>query len=326
MTAYGAAILFVVFGVLLAALDSILLALTPRLLPRLSRLAPSVRTDAILLTRSLPLALAASTVALVFLPAWWRHEPDNTGESVSALLAFSALLSVLPILLGAGRGARMFLRTRDRLAFWRGRGRSHATRVSPFEIVEVRSRDLALCVGGYLRPTIYASTAVVNSLEPSELQAALAHEVSHAQSRDPLRLLFMGACPDFLRGFSLDAPWRQAFARACEFAADARAACGNQEVALDLASALLKVARLHRSHPLAGDAALDVGVLSAYSSPLDLKARVEALANPLAESVSDRGTRKWTAGSALLLLAFLGAIASAEAHTLTEALGRFLAP
>lgn len=327
MTAYGAAVLLVVFGVLLAALDSILLALTPRLLPRLSRLAPAVRTDAMLLARSLPLALAASTVALVFLPAWWRHEPANTGESVSALLAISALFSVLPILSGLGRGARMFLRTRNRLRFWRGRGRSHATRVSPFEIVEVKSEDLALCVGGYLRPTIYASSAVLNSLEPSEFEAALAHEVSHAKSRDPLRLLFMGACPDFLRWFSLDAPWRRAFARACEFAADARAACGNQEVALDLASALLKVARLHRSHPLVGDAALDVAVSSASSSPLDLKARVEALANSGTEPVFDRSPRKWMAVGATLLVVFMGGVlASLEAHTLTEAVGRFLAP
>ncbi len=324
MTVYSAALLLVVFGVLLAALDLILLGLTPALLPRLARIAPATRTDAILLARSLPLGLAVSALALIFLPAWWRHEPDNTGETASWFLLTAALISLLPLLLGLCRAVRMFLRTRDRLLVWRGRGRSHGALTAPFEVVEVKSDDLALCVGGYLRPTIYASTEVMKSLEPSEFEAALAHEVSHAESRDPLRLLWMGSCPDFLQWFSLDAPWRQAFARACEFAADAGAARGNQEIALDLASALLKVARLRTFRPLIGDAELDVAVSSAYSSPIELRARVEALASQ-GENPAAHGPRPWMAALTILVIAGVGVALSPHAHAWTEALGRLLA-
>ena len=327
MNPYGASVLLVVFGALLVALDLLLLALTPLVLPRLGRLPPSTRTDAILFVRSLPLLLAAAVTSLAFLPAWWRHEPENTGETVSLLLLAMALISILPILQGLQRAARMFLRTRARLVVWRGLGRSAVMSHTPFEVVEVKSDDLALCVGGYLRPTIYASAEVMKSLDPAELDAALAHEVSHANQRDPLRLLWMGSCPDFLQWFGLDAPWRRAFARACEFAADERAARGCEDVALDLASALVKVARLRTRGALTGDAALEVAVSSAYSSPVDLRARVEALAEPRS-SASPAPARLLTGGAlaVVVVVAAVGAAVSGHAHGLTESVGRLLAP
>ena len=125
---------------------------------------------------------------------------------------------------------------------------------------------------------------VISSLEAEEFSAALLHEVSHASSRDPLRLLWMAACPDFLQVLGIDEAWRRAFSRACEFAADADAHRGSPEVALDLASALLKVARLRAVGPLALEGTLDVAVSSAFHSRVDLQARVEALASPANDS------------------------------------------
>ena len=77
-------------------------------------------------------------------------------------------LALLPVLQGLYCGARMFVKTRDRLLLWRGRGRHAACAQTPFEVVEVRSADLALCVGGYLKPTIYASSDVMTSLRSEE--------------------------------------------------------------------------------------------------------------------------------------------------------------
>ena len=264
MSLYGAAVLLVVFGVAMAALDLLLLALTPRLLERFGRIAPGQRTDAIMLIRSAPVVLAAAATALVFLPSWWTHEPQNTGETTSGLLLVMALLSALPLLQGLYRAALMLVKTRDRLLIWRSRGRNAPRAEAPFEVLEVTSEDLALCVGGYLRPTIYASIDVMRSLEPEEFSAALAHEVSHALRRDPLRLLWLGSCPDFLQLFRLDGPWRRAFSRACEFAADAGASRGDPGRALDLASALVKVARLRTFRPLSPETLADVAVSSAF--------------------------------------------------------------
>ena len=112
MTLYGTALLLVVFGALLAVLDLLLLAATPFLLGRLERLPPGLRTDAILLLRSLPVGLAAAATALVFLPAWWRYEPADTGETASALLLALGGLAATPLILGLYRAARMALKTR----------------------------------------------------------------------------------------------------------------------------------------------------------------------------------------------------------------------
>lgn len=327
MTLYGLTVLVVVFGLLMAALDLLLLLVTPWLLADLARVAPDRRASAILFARFAPVGVAAVLTAFIFLPAWWRHEPSDTGEIVSGPLLAMALAALLPILQGFHRALRMFMKTRDRLLFWRRRGRNAPMFQAPFDVVEVKSEDLALCVGGYLWPTIYASTDVLKALEPEEFSAALAHEVSHATARDPLRLLWMGSCPDFLQLFRLDDAWRRAFSIACEFAADAVASRGKREVALDLASALLKVARLGTYRSLPADAMMDMAVSSAFSSRADLEARVQALANPLAtEGVIRFSPRTWVFVWAVLILCGVGVIASEQVHAFTEEVGRLLAP
>ena len=325
MNLYGLSVLLVIFGAALAVFDLLLLALTPHLLRAISRLAPVPRANSVLVARSLPLVAALLLALCVVLPAWLRHEPADSGEVVGAPLAALALLSLLPILQGLRQGARMFSKTRDRLILWRGRGRNSAEIHAPYEVLEVKSADLALCVGGYLRPTIYASTDVLRSLEPDEFSAALAHEVSHASTRDPLRLLWMGSCPDFLRLLRLDEAWRRAFSSACEFAADEGASRGDRGVALDLASALLKVARLRAFHPMTAEALADVAVSSAFSSRVDLEARVRALATPASNGGAARVfVRPWMFAVIAAVLLATGALASERVHSLTEEVGYFL--
>lgn len=328
MTVYGLAVLSVLFGVGLALADALLLALTPALLRRAGDPGPAHRPAFIAAARFAPVVAALSLVGLVFLPAWLRHEPANSGETISLPLLAGALLSLLPVLAGLRRGISMFLRTRDRLRLWRGQSEPPSNALAPFEVVEVRSGDLSLCVGGYLRPTIYASTDVVRSLDPEEWRAALAHEVSHATARDPLRRLGMEACPDFLQLLGLDRPWTLAFARACEFAADARASEGRPEVALDLASALVKVARLQSLFPERAAGFVDVAVSPAFSSRADLQARIEALANPPARVGGENRVSgaPFLFAAALIVMAGLGGVASEAVHELTEAAGRLLAP
>jgi Peptidase family M48 len=326
MTFYGVAILLVVFSALLALFDGILLIATKALLKRLALLAPAQRANAILMCRFAPAGLSLLLLLGVFLPSWLRYEPANTGETASNLLTAVACLSLLPLLQGFHRGSRMFLRTRERLQRWRRHGRSAPMTAARFEVLEVKSQDLTLCVGGYLTPTIYASADLLSSLEPAEFSAALQHEVSHASARDPLRLLWMASCPDFLQLFGLDRSWRTAFSRACEFAADADAHRGRPEVALDLASALLKVARLSAVRSLAADTLADVAVSSAFLSRADLEARVHALASPAgAPSVVPSVARPWMFVAIALLLCGAGAIVSPQVHELTEEVGRLFA-
>jgi hypothetical protein len=332
MSLYGLTVMLVLFGVTLAVLDLVLLALTPRLLAFLSRQPSSGRAESILYARTAPVAASLLLLTCVVLPAWFRFEPAETGETVSALLLACAFLSLLPVLHGARLGLRMFLNTRDRLLSFRLRGRRSRT-VSDFDVMEVKGEDLALCVGGYLKPTIYASTDVLRSLGPHEFKAALAHEASHATSRDPLRLLWMGSCPDFLRLLDLDQPWRRAFASASEFAADECASRGDRERALDLASALVKVARL-RTFEAPPRAAAEMALSSAFSNRAELEARVKALAN-VEGSDSERSAgpaarlpllRPWAWLVVVVALCGAGAVAGESVHGVTEAVGAFLAP
>jgi hypothetical protein len=332
MTVYGITVLVVVFGVTLAAFDLVLLALTPRLLAFLSHRPFSRRAESILYARSAPVIASLLFSMCVVFPAWLRFEPVESGETVSALLLNAAFLTILPIFQGARLALRMFFNTRDRLVSWGLHGRRSRT-VSDFDVVEVKSEDLALCVGGYLRPTIYASTAVLQSLGPEEFKAALAHEASHATSRDPLRLLWMGSCPDFLRLLDLDQAWRRAFSSASEFAADECASRGDRERALDLASALVKVARL-RAFEAPQPGAAEMALSSAFSNRAELEARVRALASVEGSSSDGRAEgparrpslRPWAWLVMVLALCGAGAMAGESVHGATEAVGAFLAP
>lgn len=65
----------------------------------------------------------------------------------------------------------------------------------------VASQDiLAVCVG-YIRPTVYISTALLRKLNGFELLAVIQHEVAHAQRHDPLQRLVLMALPSWLPGW-----------------------------------------------------------------------------------------------------------------------------
>jgi beta-lactamase regulating signal transducer with metallopeptidase domain len=103
-----------------------------------------------------------------------------------------------------------------------------------------------VCVVGVLRPRLFVAEAVLDACTPEELGSVLAHESGHVAARDNLKRLAAKFLPDVLpwipAGRALDKAWETA----AEAAADARAAAARPGGSLDLASALLRVARLAR--------------------------------------------------------------------------------
>jgi hypothetical protein len=97
---------------------------------------------------------------------------------------------------------------------------------------------------GWFRPRLVVARSVLSSCDRGELAAILAHEAGHTERRDPWVRLMVRACPDFL---SLT-PWadrmERSWTEAAEQDADERAARSGPTRAMDLASALVKVARL----------------------------------------------------------------------------------
>jgi hypothetical protein len=101
-----------------------------------------------------------------------------------------------------------------------------------------------IAIVGVLRPKLFIARRVLESLTPDEVVAALAHESGHLATRDNFKRGLLRACRDALliipSGRSLDVAW----AEASECAADEYAAREGRETALNLASALVKIARM----------------------------------------------------------------------------------
>jgi Zn-dependent protease with chaperone function len=204
---------------------------------------PAARARFLLTLRLLPGVLATSFVLFAFLPIFWQLEPHDTIEPVSPLLVAGSLAAVFLVVVAMRRGWCAVRHARQ--VSQRFLQRSTPLRVDvdvPTALVADPASTISLV--GVVRPRLFVARRVIEALTPAELRAAIAHEHGHHRSRDNLKRLAMAWWPDALAltatGVWLEREW----ARAAEIAADAVAAGTNAARALDLASALVKVARL----------------------------------------------------------------------------------
>jgi hypothetical protein len=225
----------------------------------------------------------------LFLPAWLAHESRDTREQVGAALAALAGLSALVLGAGALRACRAWLATRRLEREWRrsakpvelpGAGLPAFAIDQPFPVVSVV---------GLLRPRLYVAHQVLGAMSRAELLAVVAHERAHVEARDNLRTLLLSACPDPLAFTAIGARMRLAFGLAAEAEADERAVGGMAARALDLAGALVRVARMA---PPGAHVALPV---SALDGGAGLTGRIRRLAayEDCPRSPGARG-RAWT--------------------------------
>src|SRR5262249_45927772 len=115
----------------------------------------------------------------------------------------------------------------------------------------VENESPLVAVTGIFRPKIFVSRQGLNVLSPEELRAAIAHEMHHVRRFDNLKQLVLNVVGPLERlGGAQSFSWTLA----SEVAADA-GALDRGASALDLASALVKVAALRRgpllSHQIA---------------------------------------------------------------------------
>jgi beta-lactamase regulating signal transducer with metallopeptidase domain len=104
-----------------------------------------------------------------------------------------------------------------------------------------------VCVVGTLRPRLFVAETVLESCTADELASVLAHETGHVDARDNLKRLLLRMLPDVLPWIPSGRALEKAWETASEAAADARAAGARPGAALDLAAALVRVARLAAS-------------------------------------------------------------------------------
>lgn len=275
--------------------------------------------DALLAIRLLPFAVSTFFVTAIFMPAHWRFEPRGLDETFG-----------IAVYLLAAAGALLILRSLSRVASvaragWHLRACTALPRIASegagttevFEVPGLAGVSLA----GVVRPRILVGPAVRHTLTEAELDAAVAHEMAHRAAGDNVKRFVMFCAPDFVGGSAaaqaIESQWRAA----AEWQADERAVGGDTTRAINLASALVKVARLATTAP----ARLTSPAWSTlHDAPL-LQTRVQRLvAGTPQPAAAPRGP--WLAVALALAAAAVaaGSAAAANVHQVTETMAHLL--
>lgn len=205
---------------------------------------PSIRAQYLFLLRITPGLAAILCIGAVFLPAYLSHEPRQTTEIVTAKLGILAALSLYGIGMAIWRGSAACLATRRLIKDWL----QHAEPIAIDEVAipafRIRHPFPVIAIVGALRPRLFIAGQIFQSLSGEEIAAAVIHETGHLAARDNLKRGLLRYCQDLRTLAPLGRDLEHAWTGATEFAADEYAARGGAAVALNLASALVKVARL----------------------------------------------------------------------------------
>lgn len=237
-----------------------------------------------------PPALALTSVALFLVPSYLVYEPYATGEIVSKKLAAMAIVSSLGVTLAVSRAFRSWFATRSLRREWLAGAtqiRLPGIEIPAFRIV---SSFPIVAVVGTFKPRLFIAESVLNTLREEELTAAIAHERGHLFAHDNFKRSLLRACRDVLMivpcGRSLDRAW----AEAAECAADEHAAQQSAETALNLASALVKIAKMV---PFGARAAVPMAAfLVGVEESRGVKARVRRLLEIAANGRLNRGPNR----------------------------------
>jgi len=266
----------------------------------------------LLALRLFPVAGALLFVWTVVLPAFLSYEPYRDREAAGPLLLILAAFALLTSGHGIWRGWRAWTAARSLLQGCGPAKRCVVENGCTVQVVDI-AKPIVGVIGGW-RPRVVTAECVISACSPNEFRQVVAHEAAHVSARDNLKLLLLLACPDALAWTALGAALTERWRTAAEFAADQRAAGDDPRKRLELASALVKVARLFDTglgarHTLTMSVALD-----------DVEGRVRQLLAP-ASVTSARITK------ALASLALLTPVAAlplyALVHELIETLVRF---
>lgn len=263
--------------------------------------------------RVFPGLAAAVCVIALLVPAYITHEPRHQTEEVTFKLAALAAISAAGLLLAVWRGLAAWLVTHKLVKNW----------LSNSEVIKLDNMNLAatipayrlrhqfpvIAVVGTFRPRLFIADHLFDSLTPEEMNAAIAHECGHLSARDNLKRTLLRICRDVLAivpcGRFLDSKW----AEASEMAADEYAARNGSDIALDLAAALVKIARLV---PLGTRPVMPASVLLIGEDVGGIAHRVKLLAylataSPLHEEADTQAIPAsfWVSCGALLTVALL---------------------
>ena len=212
--------------------------------PLLWKCSARTRAEILFVMRIGPPVIAIVAIAAFMIPSYLAYEPHATEEVVSFKLGALATLSAIGVGLAISRGLRSWLATRSLLKNWLASS-------TPIELETISVPTFVLqhsfpiiAVVGAIRPRLFIASHVLESLSEEELGATIAHEYGHLAAGDNFKRSVMRVSRAALLlipcGRSLDRAWSEA----SESAADEHAAQQSSLVALNLASALVRIARM----------------------------------------------------------------------------------
>ena len=202
------------------------------------------RAEILFVMRIGPPVIAIVAIAAFMIPSYLTYEPYGTKETVGWKLGALAALSAIGVALAISRGIRSWLATRSLLKQWLNASKQIHLDAITVPTFVLQHKFPLIAVVGAIRPRLFIARHVLDSLSEEELAAAIAHEYGHLAAQDNFKRSVMrisrAALLIFPSGRWLDRAWSEA----SESAADEHAAQRSSQVALNLASALVRIARM----------------------------------------------------------------------------------
>lgn len=216
-------------------------------------LRPKLREAALplFLLRMIPAASSLAVAGGLAVPSFVLFEPRETSEIVGPKLIAVAALAGALIAVGLYRGLASWLATRRLARAWLAEALPVQHPGVPVPVYRIRSEAPIAALVGVIRPRLFVSNRFLEALSPNEERAVLGHEMGHLVASDNLKRTVMRLAPDWLSLLSLGRGIDAAWAAAAEESADDSGRGRDRASALDLASSILKAARLTR--PGAGE-------------------------------------------------------------------------
>ena len=310
--------LFLAALILINAGASLLAAILWRLLaPVFRSFSARARADFLFMLRVAAPVLATIAVALFVIPSYLSYEPRVTPETVSKKLAALAVLSATSFAFALWRTIRSWNATVALRRQWLMN--SHPIELPGIKIPAFRIAHNfpIIAIVGTLRPQLFIADNVLTALSGDELAAAISHECGHLTARDNLKRTLLQICRDTLFVVPLGRVVDRVWVETAESAADEFVARQSPAMALNLASALVRIAKMV---PVGARANVPLGsYLVGAEESQGVKSRIKRLIE-ISSSKSMAGESSWLIRTlpavTFLILIFISAIAASNAKVL----------
>ena len=231
------------------------------------------RTQFIFLLRIFPLFLTIIFVLAFLIPAYLLFEPHSENETVTFKLAVPALISIFGIIVAVYRVFGTWWKTRQLIKSWLHYSEPIFIENISLPVYQLRHPFPVIAVVGVFRPKLFIAEQIFSTLSEAELAAAIEHETGHLVTRDNLKRVLLRIGRDLLV-FPMGKKLEKAWAENSESAADEYAAQSNKETALNLASALIKIAKMV---PTNATTTMPLGAFLIENQKVDVTWRVRRL-------------------------------------------------